>query len=65
MLKGMEVIKRHHFCWEGEGEPGNTFSLKLSMQCPPDLALKTGWVECKVLASEERKSMGNRVFLVM
>lgn len=25
MLKGLEVIKRHHFCWEGEGEPGKAF----------------------------------------
>jgi len=25
MLKGLEVIKRHHFYWEGEGETGKTF----------------------------------------
>jgi hypothetical protein len=25
MLKGLEVTKRHHFYWEGEGEPGKTF----------------------------------------
>jgi hypothetical protein len=24
-VEGLEVIKRHHFCWEGEGEPGKTF----------------------------------------
>jgi hypothetical protein len=47
------------------GTGGKPSALKVSRQCPPVLVVKIGWEECKVLATEERNSMGNRVCLVM